>query len=114
MKYTITAACGHEVYVQLFGPTKQREYKIRQIESEDCLQCKLDKVQKRDKSLNIPMLEGSPKQIIWASNIRWKLILYWKRIYNTQQDRANKIMDIIYSHKDCIWWIDNRFNIDRL
>lgn len=115
MKYTIKAACGHEVCVQLFGPTKQREYKIKYIESEDCLQCKLDRVQKRDESFNLPILKGTPKQILWASEIRYKLICYWKRLkYNKDSDKANKIMDTVYNHKECTWWIDNRFNVDRV
>lgn len=114
MKYTITAACGHEVYVQLFGPTKQREYKIKQIESEDCLECRFDRAKNRDNSFNLPVLEGSVKQIIWASEIRWKLVRYWERIHKTKKDMADKIMDLVHGHKECTWWIDNRFNIDRV
>lgn len=114
MKYKITAACGHEVYVQLFGPTKQREYKIKQLESEYCLQCRLDTAQKRDKSFNLPPLKGTPRQILWASTIRWKLVCYWKRLRYNKNCEADKIIEIVNNHTECTWWIDNRLNIDRI
>ena len=39
MKYTVTRACGHEETVELYGPNKERESKIKWLESTVCTAC---------------------------------------------------------------------------
>lgn len=39
MKYTVTRACGHEETVQLYGTNKERESKIKWMESTVCTAC---------------------------------------------------------------------------
>ena len=80
-KYTITRACGHEEVVELYGPTKSRELRIKYLEQELCSEC-LDEQraeqakEDREKSLaeGYPELLGSPRQIQWAEQIRREFI----------------------------------------
>lgn len=66
MKYIITHKCGHEEMVELFGKGTDRERRIARMESEECPQCRAE----RDRAMGLAELEGSPKQIAWASDIR--------------------------------------------
>lgn len=82
MKYEVTFSCGHTDTVELYGPTKDREWRINEYESHglcpDCYQKdraeKLEKEKVKDDlilaSYNAPDLTGSEKQISWASKIR--------------------------------------------
>ena len=74
MQYDVRYACGHEETVTLYGPTRERERKLRWMEGVLCPECQKAKnekaIQDRTKELGLPELRGSEKQIAWAQTIR--------------------------------------------
>ena len=73
MKYTITHSCGHEEQVELFGKAADRDRKVAAMESEPCSECRA----KEAHVDGLPDLEGSPKQVAWAGDIRKQFIVRW-------------------------------------
>lgn len=69
-KYYITHSCGHEEEVELFGPGKERDRRIKQMESHECADCRAKHATERDISRGLSALKGSPKQVAWASDLR--------------------------------------------
>ena len=59
-KYTIHHTCGCTSTAELYGKESQRQWRIEQMEQEDCADCA---AQGSD-------LSGSPKQVTWAEKIR--------------------------------------------
>lgn len=94
MKYTVTFSCGHEATVDLFGKTSERERRIAWYEKEGiCPDCyrkmKEDERRQADAELaayaekieteyNLPVLEGTEKQVSWARKIRAGVIRAWE------------------------------------
>lgn len=70
-QYVITHSCGHTETVTLFGPTKEREWKIQRMESEKCADCRTKCAEETDAAQGLaPFRNGSNKQRPWASAIR--------------------------------------------
>lgn len=82
-KYTITHTCGHQEIVQLYGAHSNKEWRIKKMESspcDDCLrQAANEKAAAEAKEAGLPTLEGSAKQIAWATTIR-------QGIYNKRKE----------------------------
>lgn len=85
MKYTGTYSCGHEGAINLFGPTKDREWKVERTFSGLCPDCfKKKQQEEREKEnkisaiksaeMELPELTGSEKQAAWANTIRLKIV----------------------------------------
>lgn len=78
MKYTVKMACGHEVEIQLYGPTAQREKRIAYLEKhgkcDECVEAErkaADQQQaEKDQAAGMPELEGTEKQVAWARKLR--------------------------------------------
>lgn len=75
MKYTVKCSCGHEINVVLFGPNKDREVKIKWYESQglcpECYRAKVaEEANKTSSENSLPALNGTPKQVAWAEEIR--------------------------------------------
>lgn len=73
-KYEITHSCGHTETVQLYGPTKDREYRIARMEKQPCAECRAEEAKAFDEAHGLAELKGSPKQIAWASDIRAEML----------------------------------------
>lgn len=77
-KYEVTHSCGHTETHQLFGKVKDREWRISKMEGELCTACFRAKQEAEAKELEaeleLPELEGSEKQVKWATSIRGNLI----------------------------------------
>lgn len=102
MKYTVTFSCGHEATVDLFGKTSERERRIAWYEKEGiCPDCyrkmKEDERRQADAELaayaekieteyNLPVLEGTEKQVSWARKIRAGVIRAWEAKHNIFYD----------------------------
>ena len=82
--YDVGYACGHSQEVELFGKTSARYEKIEWMERGLCPDCYRAKKQeereqeneraaKLSESLGFSELEGSEKQIAWATTIRQKI-----------------------------------------
>lgn len=81
MKYEGIYACGHEGVVNIFGPTKDRQWKKEREFSKICPECykkarqeELDeenrKAMEAAAEMELPVLIGSEKQVAWATTIR--------------------------------------------
>lgn len=131
MKYNVTYACGHTGTVDLFGKTKDREQKIAWLEKScECPECEAIKrkeliAEQEKQSIEscLPILTGSEKQIVWASEIRRKLLDDLESLRDSAKDHAQSdaelqnaisLIDNVYSYLTsqgkAHWWIDNRYN----
>lgn len=83
-KHTITRSCGHNEEVQIFGPYKNREWKLSHEAGRMCYACWQAKVAaereqasaqaaQAAQSAGMPILIGTLKQIAWAESIRAEL-----------------------------------------
>jgi hypothetical protein len=81
MKAIVTRACGHQEQVTIYGPYKTRESRLEYEATKLCSECyraqkaaeqaaAKDEVAEVIARLGLPELEGTPKQIAWASDIR--------------------------------------------
>ena len=91
--------CGHsgERY-QAYGHHSGRERQLTAIEAQLCPECRKMAAEKKAIDAGLPMLEGSPKQIAWASDIRERAL----RLLPTE--RTEKLRP----ETSAKWWIDNR------
>jgi len=81
MKATVTRQCGHQEVVTVYGPYKGRESRLEYEATKLCADCyRTQKAAQADAAkaevadvigrLGLPELEGTPKQVAWASDIR--------------------------------------------
>lgn len=119
-KYNIRYKCGHKEEVQLFGPNVERDRRIKWLESQECDNCRRAKAESEAiasaKARGLPDLEGSGKQVTWATTIRERaykaldcLAPFASASSNSQ---AKQLVDAWKSKMDAQtqakWWIDNR------
>lgn len=93
-----TYSCGHDGRVQIYGPIKQRQWKAdREFEKlcPDCRAKEWDKEKERRfqeavenaRKMNLPALEGTPKQIAWAETLRHEFLQGVDDFFNTERRR---------------------------
>ena len=81
MKAVITRACGHQEQIAIYGPYKDRERRLEYEATKLCAACyraqkaaeqeaAKDEVADVISRLGLPELEGTPKQVAWATDIR--------------------------------------------
>jgi hypothetical protein len=118
-KYTITHSCGHQSTFELFGPSKQREWRLQQEEQRLCYDCyqkerakQTAELAEKNREIGLPPLKGTEKQVQWAECIRAEAVVNMERHEPilSERDKAKfrKALDIIYSKDSAAWWIDNR------
>jgi len=127
---SITATCGHRYNEQMYGPHKGRDSRVKWLSERICPDClaaerasEAAKAGERAKSSGLPALTGSPKQIVWAEQIRQTalpriaeaLAQARSRIkagLNAEQaTRADRYLEIIEGmggNASAVWWIDHR------
>lgn len=147
--YYGTFSCGHEGRVDVVGPTKDRQWKIdRKFEGlcEECNKVKLAKEREEENAkaaekaaeYELPVLEGTPKQVAWANTIRINLIdsISFSTINRTFKEWAmekpneekQEIKELVVPFKDellsylkesimnektAAFFINNRYSFDR-
>ena len=125
-KYQVTYACGHTDTIQLYGKVSDREKRLAYLATIDCPDCYHNKQLQAAKAqtAGLPDLQGSDKQINWATQIRAEVFAaldkYSKLIEADQTAReqgkivARKMFAdfraAMTAHTDCRFWIDNRGN----
>ena len=67
-KYTVVHSCNHEEHLELFGPLKDRAYRLAQLRQSPCRDCVLSWLE------GLAVLSGTPGQTAWAESIRRRLI----------------------------------------
>ena len=109
---TITHACGHQEEIQVFGKRADREKKIAWLESQLCAECRAREGAAQGAAKGWAALEGSPKQIAWAEDIRGETMDAIAALKTrTDDEAARKVRVIAYlgGITSAEWWIDNRF-----
>lgn len=129
--YYGTFNCGHEGRVDITGPSKDRQRKADWRFNDSCYECKterrLEERKKRQQeavgramSMQLPPLQGSEKQIAWATTLRDQLIKKFEGIDTTDfdyrdldmytEDDLKKILEYILENKtSASYYIDIRF-----
>lgn len=138
--YYGTYSCGHEGRVQVYGPSKDRQWKADSEFGKVCPDCyKEFLAQKREeetkkamelaKAMDLPPLQGTEKQVAWAEKIRQNLISwfdklteldveYFPREYEGYQEIRKLTLDdmkvvkhfILENRTVATYYIDNRHN----
>lgn len=133
--YYGTYVCGHEGRVNIIGPVKHRQWKADRSFEEMCPDCyekyleeKRNKANKESaekaKEMELPMLEGTEKQIAWANTIRQNIIEKFEKL-NEEEWKHGKVIEcdlkkinfedvpkiqdyILRNRYKASYWIDNR------
>lgn len=132
MKTAIEHSCGHRATVQLYGTNThgERDRKAAWLATQSCPDCaKVDRAEQRDErnqetaaqadANDWPTLNGTDRQIPWATTIRADTIAAMAKRLNRHPDadiatRALAVWtDDALRHTDASWWIDNRTNAVR-
>jgi hypothetical protein len=109
---TITHACGHQEEIQVFGKRADREKKIAWLEAQLCAECRAREGAAQGAAKGWAALEGSPKQIAWAEDIRGKTmdaIAALKTRTDDEAARKDRIIAYLGGITSAEWWIDSRF-----
>ena len=132
-KYSGTFSCGHEGRVDVVGPTKNRQWIVdRKFEGmcPECYEIHLQEqrekanieASEKAKEMELPILQGSDKQVAWANTLRQKLIDKVESKIKAVGERKgvnleiiNNIFQFILTNKiNAKWFIDNRFDFDNV
>ncbi|SEF86587.1 hypothetical protein [Parabacteroides chinchillae] len=123
-KYTITCKCGHEITVNIVGKVSEREGKAEYLAGRLCPECykkekELSAKELVQEDMNLPELNGSDKQVSWATSIRTKFIETAEELYTKAPDsNKEKIRQVIDLYKSDMlkntsssFWIDKRYDL---
>ena len=127
MKYQVTFRCGHDGKVAVFGPNIARQYKIDQASSGLCPECAAAQRAKKDKEAaatakasGLPDLEGSEKQVAWATRFRQNAInefAGWgdedfEVLYSDKtKDQVKELFEAALKQTRATFWINNRSGV---
>ena len=127
MKYHVTYACGHEGRVALFGKNSEREYKLERFARGICPECAAAQRAKEEeeaivaaKASGLPELEGSEKQVAWATRIRQNAInefAGWgdedfEVLYSDKtKDQVKELFEAALKQTRATFWINNRSGV---
>ena len=134
--YYGTFKCGHEGRVNVIGPVKDRERKVEYLFSRVCEDCYKKQIQEKrekdnqqaaeeSKEMDLPELEGTPKQVAWANTIRCNIIKKFSSCYdeanfallqernpdkpeNYYKDMYFYVINKLQLNTSASFWIDNR------
>src|SRR5690606_30806905 len=116
-KYDVTHACGHVAVHNLIGPRRSREWRIKQLEEELCRECWLEEQRRKNeaaaaanKADELPSLEGTEKQILWAESIRREALDGLVKFIDHERfaDRMARLIERLAMETSASWWIDHR------
>ena len=98
-KYSVKHTCGHISEVALFGPSKDREYRLDRMRENVCLNCENAANAERNAEAGLPALTGTPKQIAWAESIRAAAMA------------RRELSPETLAQTKASWWIDQRYSL---
>lgn len=116
-RYDVTHACGHVAVHNLIGPRRSREWRIKQLEEELCRECWLEEQRRKNeeaaaanKADELPPLEGTEKQILWAESIRREALDGLAKFIDHERfaDRMGRLIERLAMETSASWWIDHR------
>lgn len=116
--YDAKYSCGHEARIELFGKTEKRESHLAWLATQRCPECRSKERDERLATENadwreqhhvaeiMPDLDGTPKQIKWANDLRDGVI---NRTSHDLRERFQpRMLSIIAERTSAAWWIENR------
>ena len=132
-QYDVTYACGHTGTVQLYGPMRDRRWKLDREREKLCRACYVAgrrKAEKQEaKAMGLPRLAGTEKQVAWARSLRSKRLAEMAKFRERTESLAQRSLDdgsttpdeVAQGMKmldgldarlqlaaDARWWIDKR------
>lgn len=135
MRYQITHSCGHTDTHNIIGSNSrgQRDYQVRNKESQLCSECWKEQqaAQTAAKSIELPVLTGTEKQIAWALSLRLEKYAELDKFLAEARERGDqavaagkmtvdacstnmvkiqKAAKLIKSNTEAKYWIDNRYS----
>lgn len=114
MKYDITYTCGHTATIQLYGKTSEREAQIERMERTqlcpDCYRAAANaQAAEAADQRGLASLEGSPKQVAWATTIREKWIEWAEKSFVHGDQQVEAVVQYAGQKMTrASWWIDRR------
>lgn len=114
MKTTITHTCGHQEEIVVYGKRADREKKIAWLESQLCAECRAREGAAQGAANGWAALEGSPKQIAWAEDLRGETmgaIAALKTRTESESALKDRVIKYIGGITSAAWWIDNHFYV---
>ena len=84
----------------MYGKMDGRRRALAALEAHSCPDCRKTQAEKSATAAGLPLLQGSPKQIAWASDIRERALRL------LPQESAEKYRP----ETSARWWIDHRNN----
>jgi len=118
MRYTVTHSCGHTATHNLYGSSREREWRLTRLASEPCLECRNKAAAEANRQQGLPALTGTERQIRWAESIRQKLLqdldkqvqlwLTHGRLSEADRAELDAAVKYIREQSSASWWIDRR------
>jgi hypothetical protein len=126
--YYGTYTCGHDGRTNVIGPIKNRQWIADRYFEKMCEECwqqhskeQREKINKEtaEKALEmeLPELQGTPKQVAWANTLRHTLIEDAEKRIEKHQERGklervekirNQLHYVLSQKNNASWYIDNR------
>ncbi len=119
-KYDVTRSCGHVEVVELFGPDRERRWRLENVEGQKiCSECHQAELARQNaeaaqeaEAMGLPALTGTERQIGWAETLR----LDARKRFEKMVAEASKppvlaieVMDyLLKTRTKASWWIDHR------
>lgn len=123
-KYEVERLCGHIEIVNLYGKTKARENRLEWEAKKNCADCYKQKQQQiyarqaelaaqESQEKGLPALIGTPKQVVWAENIRKGIVQevegFLERYEKLRESpQVQQFITRLYGKAEAKWWIENR------
>lgn len=128
MKANIVRACGHTEKIKVYGPYRQRDAALAREQGKVCAACyAAQKDEERAaaaqaaaqaaQAAGLPALQGTPKQIAWAEQIRSTALAAVDQFLSLQgearrQDprwaQVEAAVAALRNQAQAAWWIDRR------
>lgn len=119
--HLVTRVCGHDEKIVLYRSVRQSQWQIAKAEKELCESCLFEQrkeasnvIAAEDAEQGLAELKGTPKQIVWALQLRRKLLpIFETSVENAKGDEeyplALEFLDWLKTKNDSAeWWIDNK------
>jgi len=124
-RYSIDYSCGHRGEIVLFGPTKNREWRIEKEKENICSDCYDQQLSEQsiiatqeNATNGMPPLRGTEKQVLWAERIRNAAMRSFEtigitpqtsyRLRDASQEEIDLAVNAVMAKEKASWWIDNR------
>lgn len=112
-KYDIKMSCGHTVTIELYGKMDAREKRIHYLEQYGiCPACWEAMRDEWEAARELPPLEGTEKQIVWARRVRQERIKELEKLpepaTSAEADLRAAFLAWLNAKTKAAEWIDSR------